>query len=103
TELQAGVKKGEKEESADFEIRHAAVEHQLAELERFFVESSKISVGRVLSAVKKQAVLDMSLDALPQTSLAESIDLMGKTPDQFAAIGKEETIVSGSINFPVDP
>lgn len=96
------IKPGEKEDPADFEIRKLALENQLVELERFFVEASKVSAGWTLSAAKKQAVIDLNLAALPKTSLAESIDILAKTPDHFAAVGKDETIASGSVNFAID-
>lgn len=98
----SAVKPAEKEDPADFEIRKLAIDQQLTELERFFVESSKVSAGWTLSAAKKQAVLDLNLAALPKTSLAESIELLAKTPDHFAGVGNEETILSGSVNFAID-
>lgn len=98
----SNVTKGVKEEQADFEIRKAVLEHQMAEVERFFVESLRISLGWTLDTNAKKAAIDLDMVAIAGTSLADSIDSIGKSPDQFAGIEKDKAILSGSINFPID-
>ncbi len=99
--LQA-VKQGPKEQADDFEIRKLSIEQQLAELERFLVDSSTITLGWTTETQQKMAALQIDLAALPMTSLAESIALLGQKPDDFAGVGSEQTESSISVNFPID-
>jgi len=101
-ETLGGLKKKATEKQSTFDIRKLAAEHQFDELERFFVESANITLGWTTSVKDKTASLNIDLRALPETSLAESVDLLGTSPDQFAGISSEGTVLSGSVNFPID-
>ena len=94
-----------KETVAQFNLRKAVTEQQIAEGERFYLESERIFIGWKLDAAAKNAVLSLDLVALPSTtpgSLAESVELIGKTPDQFAGVTKEGAISWWTVNFPID-
>src|SRR4029077_2039350 len=82
-ELVGAITKGESESEAVFEFRKAVTEHQLAEVERFFVEASQIHVGWNVSAADKHARLEIELEGLPETSLEQSVDILGTVPDDF--------------------
>jgi len=101
-ELIGALTKGERESEELFAVRQAVTDHQIAELERFFTESSRIFIGWNVSSEEKHARLDLDLDALPGTSLDESVDLLGQTADEFAGISKADSIFSLSVNFPLD-
>lgn len=101
-ELVGALTKGEHEEETMFVARKAVVEHQLAEVERFFVESSRIHVGWNVAAEEKHARLELELEALPDTALAKSVDLLGQAPDEFAGVSKDGSVFNLSINFALD-
>ncbi len=102
-EVLGAVAKGEKETDAAFALRQALTEQQVGEVERFFAESAKIDIGWTTSATDKNAKLAIDLSAIPETSLEKSIELLGQTPDEFAGVSSEGTVLKGSINFPLDP
>ena len=95
-------KKKDKENEIDLQIRKTAAHQQIEELERFFVESSQLSIGWTTSSKTKQVQIDIALIPVPETSLAASADLLGKTPDEFAGIGEKGSVASISLNFPID-
>lgn len=92
----------EGEDPADFAIRKLALEHQFDELERFFADASNITVGWTTAVKEKYASLDLTMKALADTSLAASIEQLAKTPDDFAAIDRKDSVAYGGINFPID-
>ena len=51
---------------------------QFDELERFFADASNITVGWSTAFKEKYGALDLSMKALPDTSLAASIDLLAE-------------------------
>ena len=101
-ELLGALTKGKDESEEAFEVRKAITENQVAEIERFFVESSRIYIGWNMSAEKRNARAELELEALPGTSLEQSADLLGQTPDDFAGVSKTDVVFSVSGNFPLD-
>jgi hypothetical protein len=102
-EMLAAIVKGENESEAVFSARKSLTEHQVAELERFFVESSKVFAGWNISAEKKEAEIDIDLVGLPGSDLEKSVELLDTTPDEFAGVSKVDTVFSLSVNFALDP
>lgn len=96
------LKKKETETDHEFALRRAAALQQLDELERFFVESAKIGATWNLSAKDKNAVFDLDLTALADTSLAKSVELLASTDNLFGGIESKDTVASLTINFPID-
>ena len=103
TELIGAITKGESESDEAFAARKSLTEHQIAEFERFFVESSKILIGWTVSDVKKYAALDIDLEAIPGTDFEKSVDILGQTPDEFAGVSKKDAVFSLTLNFALDP
>ena len=103
TELLGAIAKGESESEAAFAARKALTEHQIAEIERFFVESSKILIGWNVSDKEKQATLDIDLEGIPGTELEKSAQLVGQSPDEFAGVSQDKAVFSLSLNFALDP
>lgn len=101
-EILGGVTKGEKEEEAAFALRKALTEQQMAEIERFFADSEKIEIGWTTSAQQKNAKMAIDLSAVAGTSLEQSIQLLGQTPDEFAGISADGAALKGTMNFPLD-
>jgi len=101
-ELLAAITRGEHETETTFAVRKAISEHQIAELERFFVEASQILVGWNVSETEKSAELNLDLEALPGTELAKSVLLVGQGPDEFAGVTKSDTVFSLSVNLALD-
>jgi hypothetical protein len=101
-ELLAAITRGEHESEAAFAVRKVISEHQIAELERFFVESAQVLAGWNVSETEKMAVLNLDLEALPGTELEKSVQLVGQGPDEFAGVSKSDTVFSLSLNFALD-
>ena len=102
-EIMAGVKSKPKEAAEDFALRKLVTRHQMDELQRFFVESAKVSMSWTTDAKEKIGRGALSLAAIPDTSLAASIALLGQEPSHFALIeDPEKTILSGRIYHPLD-
>jgi hypothetical protein len=96
------LKKKETETDVGFSMRKAVAFHQLDELERFFVEAVKIGATWNLSAEDKNAVFDLDLTALADTSLSQSVELLGSADNLFGGIESKDTVASLTINFPID-
>ena len=103
TELIGALTKGESESEAAFAARKALTEHQIAEFERFFVESSRILIGWNVSDAAKDATLGVDMAAIPGTAFEKSVDILGQTPDEFAGVSKKDAVFSLSLNFALDP
>ncbi|MGQ0633999.1 MAG: hypothetical protein ACT4QC_05300 [Planctomycetaceae bacterium] len=101
-EILGALEKGEQEHEADFELRKTLTEHQVAEIERFFSESSKIQIGFITAADKKHVRGQLELVPVKGTSLEQSIHQIVDAPDDFAGVGKADCALAGSINFPLD-
>lgn len=102
-EILAALEKGEDEHEDDFALRKSLTEHQVAEIERFYADSSKIRIGWETSAAKKHARLETELVAVADTPLAKSIQMIDQAADDFSAVSNEGAALSIRINFPVDP
>ncbi|MEO1998139.1 MAG: hypothetical protein ABGZ17_23085 [Planctomycetaceae bacterium] len=102
-EITAGVKSKPKEAAEDFALRKLVTEHQMAEVQRFFVESAKVSLGWTTDDQAKLGRGELSLAAIPETSLAASIALLGQQPSHFANIADpEKRILGGRLHHPLD-
>src|SRR5262245_13992090 len=101
-ELVGAITKGESESEAVFEFRKAVTGHQIAEVERFFVEASQIHIGWNVSAANKHARLEIEMEGLPQTSLEQSVDMLGTVPDDFAGVSKNNAVLAISGTIPLD-
>jgi len=102
-ETLAAIKQRKGEDDDVFKLRKLAVEQQLNELQRMYVEAREIMLGWVTSVEQKHGALNVTLSALPETSLAQSIALIGQTPSYFAAYKVDTNApLSGVINFPLD-
>jgi len=102
-ELVGAIVKTEGENDEEFAVRKAITEHDLGELERFFVESSRIFIGYTLSEAKRHARVAFELEFHPGTDLDKSADMLGETPDPFAGVSKANTVLSLQGNFALDP
>src|SRR5205814_367663 len=87
-ELLGAITKGEKESEAAFEVRKAITEHQIAEIERFFVEASRIQADWNVSYTEKTARLDLHLERLAGTAHEQNVLVLGQTPDRFARVAE---------------
>jgi len=103
SEILGALKKSESETESAFALRKSISEHQVAELERFFSESSSITFGWNTDNAQKTAKIAIDLTAVPQTTLEQSVELIGQTPDEFAGVTAESSVLRASINFPLDP
>lgn len=102
-ELMAAIKPMEDEEAEDFDLRKKLTEHQINEIERYFVEAQEVVIGWTTDEEKKEGRGLLHLEAVPETELAASLALLGAKPSDFANIPESESaILSGRINHPLD-
>jgi len=102
-ELLAVLKKTKEETADDFALRKSLYDHQLDELERFFVEASRMVLGWTTDIVAQKGRLDIELDPIEGTSLEATIDNLGKSISYFANIERSENpIFSAHLNHPLD-
>jgi hypothetical protein len=86
-----------------FALRELATKQQFAEIKRFYVESKHIEMGWKTDVKQRQGSSNLLLVALPDTSLAKSVELVGKQPSYFAGYKvRKDSALSGVVNFPVD-
>ena len=103
SELMAAVKPLENEKKEDFDARKVLTEQQINELERFFVEAKHLNAGWTTDQENKNGSAALTLNAIPETDLAKSFELLGKDPSYFSGVARSEDPVLGlSINHPLD-
>lgn len=102
-ELNAGLKQGTDQLPEVFAVQKALLDHNLSELSRFISESSELTLGWTTDAPKKEARLDLELEAIPGTELETSAKLLGQAPSVFSGVPRaKDAILSGRIHFPLD-
>ncbi len=103
TNLLAATIKKKGESAADYTVRKTAIENQMDELERFYVDSSQITLGWVTDVPKKEGRLELGMEALPGTSLDKSIKLLSLKPSYFGNRTRSpNAILSIRLTHPVD-
>lgn len=102
-ELNAGIKQAADELPEAFAVQKAFLDHNLGELSRFISESSELTLGWTTDAPKKEARLDLELEAIPGSDLDVSAKLLGQAPGMFSGVPRgKDAILSGRIHFPLD-
>ncbi|MEX0714976.1 MAG: hypothetical protein WD066_00235 [Planctomycetaceae bacterium] len=102
-DLLATVKQNADETREDFDVRRTAAEQQMNELERFYVESRHVLLGWVTDSQQNEGRLDITLEPIAGTPLAQSVALLGQQPSYFAnAPQAENSILSLRVNHPLD-
>lgn len=102
-EVVGGIHKRKNEDPDRFELRKLWTEQQMAEVNRFTAEASRIHLHWITNTTSKSGILKVDLTPLPNTSLAKSVDEVGKTPSYFRNVPHaEKTPCSLHINFPLD-
>lgn len=102
-ELNAGLKQAKDELPEVFAVQKAVLDHNLSELSRFVSESSELTLGWTTDAPKKEARLDLELEAIPGTDLEASAKLLGQAPGMFSGVPRDkDAVLSGRVHFPLD-
>ena len=103
TQLEAGLKFKRDEDKNTFELRKLTVVQNLAEAERFLVETELLTMGWTTDVEAKEGRGALSFAAIPETSLHASAALLGAKPSHFANVkAPEKTAATGRINFAID-
>lgn len=101
--LLAAIKPRQGESTEELALRKQLLVFELADVERFFVQSESLSGGFRLDPATKQAHFDLNLVALPGTSLDASIQKLATTPSYFSSIPRStDAILSARVNHPLD-
>lgn len=91
------------ESALEFELRKFAAGVQFEESERLYAEAKELIVGLAINSDPARGRIEFEIEALPETSLAKSIEILAQEPSRFASIPvPEEATSSGRINFPLD-
>ena len=91
------------ESITEFNLRKGAISHQFKELERLMVEGNDLRARAFLNSANHSARILFTGDGIPDTSLAQSIELFNKHEDAFASVAKaENSILSLRVNHPID-
>ena len=102
-EVLAELQRQANESEADFALRKFAAGVQFDETERIYAEAKNLIAGAAVTADPARGRLEFTLEALPDTPLADSIGLLGQEPSRFASVPVPENATStGRINFPLD-
>ena len=103
TEITATLKQKKGEDPEVYGLRKLSTEHQLEELERFYVESAEIVLGWTTDAKTSLGRLEVHLTPIAGTPLETSAKLVSAQPSYFAAFQVDrKAALSGLINFPAD-
>jgi len=103
TDLAAKIKRLPDEDEYEFELRKLSHEQQFDEAERFYAESEKLQLAWTLDTTKKQAHLDLVLNALAGTSLETCIKELAAQPSAFAPVTKTDATTGfARINHALD-
>lgn len=99
----AELKRRAEETEADFELRKFAAGLQYDETQRIYAETKNLIIGGALTADPPISKVSFNLEALPETPLAASIEILGQAPSRFAGIAAPENATStGRLLFPLD-
>ncbi len=107
-QLEAGLIFKRNEDKNEFALRKLSLIQNLAEAERFVVETDELLFGWTTTVATKEAVgkgrAEFSISALPDTDLFKSTEVLATKPSHFANVKlSAEGVVSGKINFGIDP
>lgn len=102
-EVLAGLKQNEGESADDFNLRKKIFEFQMDEAERLYAESRHLLVGGRIETGSKQGLVEMSLEPIPDSPLAKTIEEIGKNTSKFVALPRSEnSILSARVSHPLD-
>ena len=91
------------ETTAAFNLRKTALLWQIDEFKRFFADASHIAIGLKLNHQKKNAVVNLTLEALPKTELEKDVQLLNTKPSRFFVVQKHsDAILFAKIRFPLN-
>ncbi|MEO2015310.1 MAG: hypothetical protein ABGZ53_13150, partial [Fuerstiella sp.] len=91
------------ESVSEFNLRKGLISGQLKELERLMVEGNDLRARTFLNSEDKSARILFTGSGIPDTGLAQSIELFNKHQDVFASVAKaENSILSIRVNHPID-
>ena len=90
--MQAGIKQKPNESAEDFQLRKGALEHHLAEMERFVSESAELSLGWITDSSKRIATLDLDLTAIASEPQPTTIGALGCLPGDVIALSADSVV-----------
>jgi len=91
------------ETQAEFDLRKLSLTQNLAEAERFLIESALLKAEWTTDIQAKQGVGALQLTGLADTDLLKSIQLINAKPSYFANVKfGEKAALQLRVNFPID-
>ncbi len=101
--LMAGIVKKKEETEEEFKLRKIAAEHQLIEMQRFFVESESVDASWNTDIKAIEGTGKLKLTAIPGTDLEKNLKAQASTPSRFAVMAVDPKISSAlRVNFTLD-
>jgi len=102
-QIEAAIKFKRGESEAEFELRKLGVAQNFNEAERFLIESKLLEIGWTTDMAKKDGRGVLRLEALPKTSLEDSVHLLVKDPSYFANVTlHDKPVLALKVNFAID-
>lgn len=102
-ETLAGLKPIQGETEQEFTLRRMAADHQLQEMERYFVQSDQLVFGWTTDRKGPVGRGELFVTPLEGTSLQKSIQLIGEQPSHFAAVSRaRDAVLYGRIRLPLE-
>lgn len=95
-----GIQKKPSESQNAFDLRKAALDHQLSILQQWFVESQNVSVGSKLDREKNLLLSELFFSATDETTLQKNISRVRSEPSYFTAIEENsDALLQLRLNF----
>lgn len=103
TNVMDGLEKFPKESKEQFELRQVWMDNQLETLQEWFVETALIQVGMSVDQKSAVGTAKLRFEALPETNLSKSIEILAEHGNRFAGIPRgEKSLLSIRANYPLD-
>ncbi|HEX6987785.1 MAG TPA: hypothetical protein VF170_20560, partial [Planctomycetaceae bacterium] len=97
------LKRDADESVSDFNLRKFVAGLQFDESKRLYAEAKELVAGLTVSPNPAKGTAKLRIEPLPDTSLAESVSILGQQPSRFAGVPRDENAAtSGRIHFPLD-
>lgn len=90
------------ESDAEFGLRNHLTKSQFDRLESILVGGKRVGFGYSTEVKEEQGRSKLVIEAIPGTSLAKAVDLVGSEPSKFAAVPTiDDPIATGRLAIPV--
>jgi hypothetical protein len=87
---------------ADFQLAQAVIDYQLAKIELLVADSAEVQAAYTVARDKKNSHFEAQVTPASGTQLAKDFANLGRRPDRFAGVTRQNAVVTAAVNVPVD-